>query len=521
MSKQVQFKVSIIAATISMMVAGSAFATATGNVVVGPAVTSGAATVNIDQVGDGNVLSNGAALSTPTNGAFVVNSGTATLTLTVQQVGASGETPTGANLAGINAYTTAATKIRLFQGGDATGPGGTTSVGTGSTDIGTNFAVTGNKATITLGSSSVKSGASEILVSQQGNGNTAALTLGSTAFMGVMQVMQLGATNTADVTVSGQTTSKIFNIGQGGASNKLLLTAVNMGGDVTANFGGPSFDSAFTSSNPTALSATGGNNAADYTYITANGVTGSSAGGINLGSTAGFNLTAITGGSNNVQADLATADTNSKVNVTLGGTSNLALDVTSSAKLFLGSTSAVTVSFGKTLAMYDNGSAATQTVNGVTFNGNGYFSTSATTTATGITLTNGVVDAGGAKVLQSVEGSSFSAVGTAATHWVLDVNQGGTSAGTVAVTSDHGGLFNLTQTSGSGDSGHSMTLADQAATGGSWTVLQNGLGAKILGMTSSTDAAVINVSQTGALAQSATAINFAAASGSTFYLAQK
>ncbi|NDP64170.1 hypothetical protein [Polaromonas sp.] len=486
MSK-IQFRRSAIVLAVSMAAAGGAFAAA-GNTLEGPAITSGAATVNINQVGIGNVVSSNGEVG---GGAVVVDTGTGALNLTIQQVGVAATS--GANTLALAAYTAnAATKIRVFQGGDVTGPGGTTGNGvSGSIDIGVDGVSTGNTATITLGSSGTKSDASEILVSQQGNANVAALTLGSAEFQGVMQVVQKGSSNTANVTVSGQTTSKTFNIGQSGDANTLRLTAVDMGGDVTANFGGIDFGALTTTSNPTATDTVGGNNAATYARTTANGVAGSTLAGINLGSTAGFNLMAI-GNTNKVQVDLATADINSKVSVQLLGEGSNTLALYGAGGLInMGGTNGVTVEGGGlTLAAYaDTGS--TVAVNDVTFNGNGYFSA---TGGSSISVTGGTVTAGGMSILQ-----------TGGAHQATITGTGG--SGTWAITQSDAGIKTATLV-------NTGSLAN-------WTVAQSGAGAMTLEMTNATPSGVINVSQSGATSNSATGISFAAASGSTFTLAQK
>jgi hypothetical protein len=66
-----------------------------------------------------------------------------------------------------------------------------------------------------------------------------------------------------------------------------------------------------------------------------------------------------------------------------------------------------------------------------------------------------------------------------------------------------------------------MTLYNNGDGSSSWTVAQSGAGAKTLGFTSNTGSAVINATQTGIASQSATGIDFAAASGSSFTLAQR
>jgi hypothetical protein len=176
---------------------------------------------------------------------------------------------------------------------------------------------------------------------------------------------------------------------------------------------------------------------------------------------------------------------------------------------------------GKTLAVFTD--ATTNPGSGVNlnqlqFNGNGYFSNSAGSVTT---LKGGTVDEGGASVLLAKSGSSFSAINSGnAAHWVLNVNDQ-YAASSVLVTTEKGGTFNLTQTTATGGSGHSMTLDDNAAaTGGSWTVTQTGAGAKTLNFTNSTPSATISATQTGANTQSATGIDFAALSGS-FTLVQR
>lgn len=513
MSKQVQFKVSIIAATISMMMTGSAFA-ATGNELVGPDVnTTGTATVKIDQSGTGNITSKTGSTG---GGAFIVDqSAGATTALTIQQVGTD-------NTLGLSSYTNAATSIQVFQGMDkeADNTGGLTGV---------TKEVDANEAVIEIGKDvDNRAEASDVFLTQQGNSNVAGLHLGKTAgvFTGILNLMQVGDSNTADVTINGQTTTgQTFNIGQSGPGNSLTLVADgDQTNGMTLDFGGVTFDR--TVALPTATDAVGSNNAKTYTYNTA----GANAGlkalfgvdaqiGINLLGTDAFKIKAL-GGTNQVQVDLSTAaGTGNKVDVNLNdGASKFAAYGKGGAAVNLGGSGTLNVNDGKELVAYANG--GTVSVNGVTFDGNGYFSTAA---GGSITMSGGTVTANGVSVLQSDAAHTFSSTNDAASSATWNVNQTGpvvssiiannTAAGATA------GTFALTQTSETGGGAHAMTLNNSAAST-TWTATQTGAGAKTLIFTNSTPSATITATQTGANTQTATGIDFTAASGS-FTLVQR
>lgn len=114
MDQPLQFKTSLMAASIAMLVAGPAFADpaapTTGNTLVGPDLKSvGATTVKINQSGTGNITSSTGAAE---GDAFVVDqsngpASSTTTTLTVQQVGTS-------NTLGLRSYTFADTKLQVF-----------------------------------------------------------------------------------------------------------------------------------------------------------------------------------------------------------------------------------------------------------------------------------------------------------------------------------------------------------------------------------------------------------------------
>jgi hypothetical protein len=223
MRKTVQFKVSLIAAAISVAMAGSAMAdTVVGNELVGPDVnTAGTATVKIDQSGTGNITSStgGTAANNGTGTAFVVDqlAGTTTV-LTIQQVGIG-------NTLGLSSFTNDTTSVQVFQGADAA-DGNTGNLGA----IASN-AVSANQAVIGIGKDSTDAGraqASNVFLTQQGNGNVAGLHLGQAAgvFTGTLNLIQAGASNIANVTIDGQTTTgQTFNIGQSGSTNALTLVA--------------------------------------------------------------------------------------------------------------------------------------------------------------------------------------------------------------------------------------------------------------------------------------------------------
>lgn len=324
MSKQVQFKVSLIAATISMMMAGSAFAVApVGNTLVGPDVQASSATVNvnIDQVGT-NVMS----LNVDTGvDAFRLrdygNGGT--VNLTVQQISSTSTSAADANKIGMSSVSTTdtskTTAIKVYQGYDSAGNG-----------TGTLTTVKGNKATLDIVSIDDTASSSTIQVSQQSDGNTATVTLGnSTGFNGVLNLVQMnngtaGAGNTATVTLNG-TSGQTFNVGQNGTGNTLALTAGLVGSAVTVNFGGVNFTTPPTATVDGAVTA---NNAKDS-------FTGSYGSGINLGSINGFDL-AVNGSSNKINVDLGVAGTTSSVSgLVMGSDSTMTLSAANSGVLTL------------------------------------------------------------------------------------------------------------------------------------------------------------------------------------------
>ena len=512
MSKQVQFKVSLIAATISMMMAGSAFA-ATGNELVGPDMnTSGAATVKIDQSGTGNITSSTGATGAA---AFVVDqSAGATTALTIQQVGTS-------NTLGLSSYTNAATSIQVFQGMDMeTG-------NTGGITGGATKTVDANVAVIEIGKDATdRAGATDVFLTQQGDSNVAGLHLGKTAgvFTGTLNLMQVrGDSNAADVTINGQTTTgQTFNIGQSGGGNTLTVVAVgNQATGMTLDFGGVTFDRAVAL--PAATDVVGSNNAQTYTYNTAGtnanlkSLFASAQTGINLQGTDAFKIKAL-GGTNKVQVDLSTAAaTGNKVDVNLNdGSSNFAVYGSSGAAVNLGGTAALNVENSKELVVYASEGAVS--VNGVTFDGNGYFSTA---DGGSITMSGGTVTANGMSVLQSGAAHTFSSTNNGSSTATWNVAQTGTVVSSIIANNTAagatGGTFALTQTSEA--DAHAMTLNNSAA-GTTWTVTQTGAGAKTLNFTNSTPSATITATQTGAKSQSATGIDFAALSGS-FTLVQR
>lgn len=521
MSKQVQFKVSLIAATISMMMAGSAFA-ATGNELVGPDMnTSGAATVKIDQSGTGNITSSTGttAVGAGTGAAFVVDQSVgATTALTIQQVGAG-------NTLGLSSYTNAATSIQVFQGMDMAA-GNTGGISGGATKT-----VSSNAAVIEIGKDATEGGraeASDVFLTQQGNSNVAGLHLGKTAgvFTGTLNLMQVGNGNTADVTINGQTTTdQTFNIGQSGPTNTLTVAALgDQATGMTLDFGGVTFDRAVAL--PVVVDSVGGNNAKTYTYSAEASINDSlqdqfagSQTGINLLGTDEFKIKAL-GGTNNVQVDLSTAAaTGNRVDVNLnGGGSNFAVYGKGIAAVNLGGTAALNVSAAKELVAYANG--GTLSVNGVTFDGNGYFSTA---NGGSITMSGGTVTTGGLSVLQSSAAHTFSSTNDAASTATWNVAQTGPVVSSIIANNTAavatGGTFALTQTSEADGGAHAMTLNNSAA-GTTWTVTQTGAGAKTLNFTNSTPSATITATQTGANTQSATGIDFAALSGS-FTLVQR
>jgi len=523
MSKQFQFKVSVVAAAISMMMAGGAMAI-TGNELVGPAITTSAnATVKIDQSGTGNITSSDGTTAVGqvvTGAAFVVDQlGGATTVLTIQQVGTS-------NTLGLSSYTNAKTSIQVFQGADAE-PGNTGLIGADKTKL-----VSSNQAVIEIGKdTSNRNEETDVFLTQQGDRNVAGLHLGNTdgVFTGVLNLLQVGTGNEANVTINGQTTTgKTFNIGQSGSGNLLTLVA---NGDQTAgmtlDFGGLNFGQ--TTSLPTFNFFTSVNNDAalyDYSALGANAglktlFTGSST-GINLRGTDGFKISAINGdvsGSDSVQVDLSGAKaTGNKIDVNLrNGGNHFAVYGKNDAVINLGGSGALQVYGGKELVAYANG--GTISVNGVNFAANGYLSTA---NGGSIIMNGGYVSLGGGlSVLQSGAAHTFSSTNGQFSGMSWNVAQTGLAANRMTVNSTGPGdsSFALTQTSEA--SAHSITLTNSNSYGGTaWTVNQTGAGAKTLDFTNNTNHATINATQSGDATQSATGINFAAASGS-FTLVQR
>jgi hypothetical protein len=522
MSKQVQFKVSIIAATISMMMAGGAMADA-GNTLVGPNVdTTGVATVKIDQSGTGNTTSATGAIN---GGAFIVDQSAGATTLTIQQVGTD-------NTLGLSSFTNAVTSIQVFQGADAV-EGNTGHLGEDATKT-----VDSNAATIEIGQSTTnRNEATDVFLSQQGDFNVAGLHLGNTAgvFTGTLNLLQIGASNIAAVTINGQTTTdQTFNIGQSGPSNTLALDVFgNQTAGMTLDFGGVTFGQA--TSLPAVTNSVGLNNASTYTYTALGANAGlktlfdGSSTGINVQGTDAFRIKAL-GGANNVQVDLSNAKaTGNKIDVNLNdGASKFAVYGLRGATVNLGGAAALNVENSKELVAYADGASANLSVNGVTFNGNGYFSTGGTGGETplsggSITMSGGTVNATGLSVLQSGAAHTFSSTNGSSSVATWNVAQTGsvvssiTANNTAADTT--GSSFALTQTSETAGGADAMTLNNSGANT-AWTATQTGAGAKTLVFTNSTPGATISATQTGANTQSATGIDFAAASG-TFTLVQR
>ena len=482
-----------LAAAVGMLLAGSAIAATEGNTLRGPAITTtGSATVSIEQVGTQNSVSKDGSTTSDSNDASV-SAGSGTITLTVQQVG--GNTGATYNKVALNAKTSGATSIGVYQG----------RVDTSNTEV------TGNTAKVIVGKDGAGADATTVLITQQSNGNTAEALLGNTTgtFTGTLNVVQTGGTgNTATVIVDGLTTAKTFKVGQNGASNTLALTAADVGGDVTLNFGGVT---GWTAS-PTVGTASGSNNAKTYN---AGGSFLGAATGVNLGSTAGFDL-AVAGSDSNVQVDLTTAGTTSKVSgLSLVGSNDVALYGKDGNAIKLDT---VTVGAGYNLAVYAAGGSAPGTIDlkNLSFGGNGTFSSAA---GGSITMDGGTIASGGISVNQAGAAHALAITGTGGTaSWT--VTQSGPVASAANLTNTGSGSFTLNQTSVTDGEAHGVTLANSGS-GTAWTVTQSGIGAKTLSMTNSTPGAIIALSQTGDATQSATGINFAAASGSTFTLVQK
>jgi len=514
MGQKIQFKASVMAAAISVMAAGPALATPTeGNILVGPDLdTSGVSTVKIDQSGTGNITSSSGAAN---GAAFIVDqSAGATTALTIQQVGTT-------NSLGLRSYTSDVTKVQVFQGADAE-TGSTGKLGTDATKL-----VNSNSAVVQIGADATqRAGATDVFLTQQGDNNVAATFLGRAtgAFTGTLNLLQVGNGNLADVVVNGQTTAgQTFNIGQSGGNNALSLTA---NGDqstgMTLDFGGLTFGR--TTSLPGASDTSGNNNVSSYTYSGANSTlngyfTGSLA-GINVLGTDEFKIKTLYG-PNNIQVDLASAAaTGNKIDVT-NFWSNFAIYGKGGAAINLGGSGRLSVDGD--LVVYANGGSIS--VNNTNFYGRSDFST-----ADGGSITYNGGDVFEMSVSQSGAAHSFSSTnGMSGFVESSKVTQTGPIVNSMVVNNssadNYSGFytpsFTLTQTSETGGGGHAMTLYNNGNDSSSWTVAQSGAGAKTLGFTSNTGSAVINATQTGLASQSATGINFAAASGSSFTLAQR
>jgi hypothetical protein len=390
--------------------------------------------------------------------------------------------------------------------------------------------VNSNSAVVQIGADATqRAGATDVFLTQQGDNNVAATFLGRAtgAFTGTLNLLQVGNGNEANITIDGQTTptytSNFFNIGQSGNNNALSLTA---NGDqatgMTLDFGGlTNFDQ--TTSLPGASDAVGGNNASTYTYSGANSTlngyfTGSLA-GIRVLGTDQFNIKA-TGGSNEVQVDLAGANaTGNDINVAMNGSSKFAVYGLGGAAINLGQYGLLNLT--KDLVVYANGGSIN--VNRANFSeGSGYFSTADGGT---ININARYVGSGGMTVLQSDSNHEFLYSNNVSDSPAnLDVEQKGLVANSIwffQVNGSGGGSFNLTQTSEAGGGAHGMTLYNRAAGTSSWTSVQSGAGAKTLFMGNDTPNAVIHTTQTGDASQRAAGIDFAAASGSSFTLAQR
>ena len=515
MHKKVQFKVSFISAAVAMVMAGSGSAMAVplaGNELVGPDVnTSGTAIVKIDQSGTGNITSK---TGLTAGGAFIVDqSAGATTVLTIQQVGTS-------NTLGLSAFTNAATSVQVFQGADAA-DGNTGNLGA----IATNEVI-GNEAVIEIGKDSSDAGraeASDVFLTQQGNGNFAGLHLGQAAgvFTGTFNLLQAGSDNTANVTINGQTTTgQTFNIGQSGSENSLTLVANgNQTTGMTFSLGSMNIEQ--TKSQPKVWYPSNFHNAATFNYASdvnnhpLSALFLDSLTGIRVLGTDKFKISAI-GEYNDVQVDLLGAQAaGNRIDVNLNGMHNrFAVYAKGGAVVNLGGSRALSIENGGELVVYANG--GTVSVNGVRFQGNGYLST---TDGGSITVSGDSAATGGMSILQSGAAHTFSSTNGFYASATWNVAQTGPLANSMTANNAGDSSFALTQTSETGGGAHALTLNDNGYNT-VWTVTQTGAGAKTLGFTNSTYYATINASQTGANTQTATGIDFAAASG-TFALVQR
>lgn len=236
-------------AAVSMLVVGSALAVplADGNTLRGPGVvTTGTATVTIDQIGEGNVISKNGTADSVLNDA-VVNAGNGALNLAIQQVG------TGNTLA-LASYTAGATNIGVYQGS------------LGATPVNVQY----NHAEVRVGSDLAAAGATTLLITQQSGNNYASANLGTSgSFTGTVNIVQMGTGNNYVGVNANGTSIAQFNIGQNGSSNFLDVNAGAVTGPVNINFG----DVTTFAAQPLAGSAS--NNNSSY---------------INLGASAGFNM---------------------------------------------------------------------------------------------------------------------------------------------------------------------------------------------------------------------------------------
>ena len=499
-------------AALWAMGVGVAGAQAAGNTLVGPLVNTGAgtATVNILQVGTGNIIS--ADRSADSGAQVIVKTAGGDAVLTIQQVGVAAVS--GGNKLGLTAYTRSLNStVKVYQGysdndldpGYVATPGNKPAL--------TTLPVSGNTATIRIGrSGNDGAGQAEVVLHQLSDSNIANLNFGTNDknTTGVLTVVQkTGAGNNASVTVDKSTGDSItYALTQAGAGNVATIAALNIGGplSVTQTGDGNSLllDVGAVGATGVSITMTGDGNDAQTDH---DGPGGMSA-GIHLGSIAGFDLT-VTGDTNLIQIDLSNALTSSIVSgLSLTGDGNT-LSIYGGAAGASGTVTVDTVTAGGDLSINAAGGAISLT--NLDLGGNSSFSTTTggSITLADIDVANGkslTVNAGSGTIslsdLTLTDDSTFSTNPNVGSSFSFSLGTNKTA--TANVGSNTFSLINL----GSG------TVA-------SATVSQKGAGAKAFSMTNQTDRAAVSVTQVGASEHSATGIEFIAASGSTFTLVQR
>ena len=501
-----------LVATAVLWVMGVGVAAATGNTLVGPLVNTGAgtATVNILQVGTGNIISEDK--STDATKPVIVKTEGGNAVLTIQQVGVAAAS--GGNKLGLTAYTrNLPATVKVYQGysdifedpGYVPTPGNKPAL--------TTLPVNGNTATIRVGKSGNDgAGQAEVVLHQLSDSNVANLNFGTNDknTTGVLTVVQKsGAGNNASVTVDHSAATSInYLLTQAGAGNVATITALNIGGPLNVTQTGDDnsmlLDVGAVGASGASITMTGDDNDAQTDHDGAGG----KGAGIQLGSIAGFDLT-VTGHTNLIQIDLTNASTSSIVSgLSLIG-SGKALSIYGGAAGTSGTITVDNVTARGDLSISAAGGAISLT--GLDLGGNSSFGT---TTGGSITLAD--IDVASGKSLTvgagagtiSLSDLTLTANSTFSTDSAVGSSFSFSLASAKTATADVGlNTFSLIN-SGSG------TVASAA-------VVQKGAGAKTFSMTNYTDSAAVNVTQDGTSAHSATGIEFTAAAGSTFTLVQR